>query len=870
MTRTSREGLAASALARLVLLEGPFQNVREGPAASGLDFLAGTVSGLPFAVSVKLARAQAPRASAPRVAASLPVYVFFVDVEKRRIEYQRVDQEQRTPLGQVSFTVGEVGVGRFRAAEVDSLLRDVEEFHAKGRHNDQEASASQTAPPPPGRILLSATDEDYGEAGGLSHEMRSDAGESFALRLLRSSLPLRKISHDRVLPSSPVPVGYASSCLVRYRGVLTLFTVAHGLREGIWAIEVDADYDAIPPQTRLKPLSAVHYMSLATLAGAPTAKQISRILEGGEPERVSEIDFALKPFKPGELDQHPKLQMVIGRTPADEIEIGEAPRLVFASSLNDEPVQGDRYGFAGLTRPAKKVAGGTTTIEFQTECVTDLQFISSDGDFLYRFRSQNRERRFDKSYRGCSGAPILDEDGRLVSLVVEGSGGRDLFGLNLRRLRSAVDAALQHDSLALAQEQGAVGTLDTGAEGSGDSDTMIIAEHPELDPWRDPEFFSAGSLLTGRVVQAWADKYLIRIPGPLRELLDKRLWADSALTEGDEVRLVVAESDPRNRSVRWQPYSRDTVDADVQHIRPKGLKNCLARGDYYLGAGEHDAAVREYRRALDFGQKRDAAAVWLKIGVAIALGGDRKEAIVSFNRAIKLEAGLAAAIANRGIARQEEGDLDQALADLSRAVELQRRAGRERAHAHNGLGVVLELRGELQEALRAYDRAIELDGRLPQVWSNRAGLKESLGDLDGAIDDCATAINIARHRPAPYRVRARALFQKAVGTGPMRMAFESIADATRAIDLDPEDSEAWNTRGIAWWLAGDLRRAVPDLRQAVALARPAERTVPSDNLQRATALLEAMRPTATAPLRPGNEAILRLRQPNDHAFDLAA
>lgn len=881
MKQGSRQWMEAEALARLVMLEGPFQSVRvEASAHGALDFIASTHTGLPLAVFVTRRHAPAPlRALSERyVAASMPVYVFLVDTEKREIEYRRADSAQRPVLGRVSLASDAVGAGKLRVEDLNPLLRDAEQFHLHRAQTAQGGATIVHSPPEPTRIPLSAEDEEDDTGEGPDVENGPEQAESFELRLLRSSVPIRKLSDSDVVPRNPVPVGYASSCLVRYRGVLVLLSVAHGLRKGRWAIEIDADYEAAQPQTRLKPLSSVEYMSLVKLSENFTAEEIARTLDGAEPERFSEIDFALKPFKPGELDRHPKLQMILGRTESGDLEIGEAPRLVIASGLDDEPIHGNRYGFAGMTRARKDSQGPTTTIEFRTECVTDLQFVSHEGDFFYRFRSQDKKRRFDQTFRGCSGAPILDEDGTLVSLVVEGSDERDLFGINLRRLRSTVEATLQ--SSRLVEPLGRLpveGPVERGRsapteafEGvDGDPDDAMIAAHSELDPWRDPSFFKVGSRLTGRVEQVLADSYVVRIPGPLLERLDRRQWEGAELGEGEKIRVVIADSDARARRVQLKPYSRRPLDAKVRRTSPKGLENCLARGDRYFNAGELDAAIREYHAAMNFAQGKRAAAVWLKLGAAFALQGDRDEAIATFNKALKLESGLAAALANRGIARQEQGDLEHAFEDLSRAIELQKRAERERAHAHNGLGVVLERRGELHEALREYDRAIELDARLPQVWSNRAGAKESLGDLDGAIEDCTKAITRAPHRPAPYRIRARVLFQKAVA-GEAQVIFRSIADATRAVELDPEDSEGWNTRGIAWWLAGDMARAVSDLQQAVTLAQPSEAEIPSDNLNRARALLQESRTPATVTSPPGSKAILRLWHASDDAYDNAA
>ena len=53
------------------------------------------------------------------------------------------------------------------------------------------------------------------------------------------------------------------------------------------------------------------------------------------------------------------------------------------------------------------------------------------------------------------------------------------------------------------------------------------------------------------------------------------------------------------------------------------------------------------------------------------MAGDLEQAIADFSRAIELEPENATAYRGRGVAYNESGDPDQALADFERAIELQ-------------------------------------------------------------------------------------------------------------------------------------------------------------------------------------------------------
>jgi len=61
---------------------------------------------------------------------------------------------------------------------------------------------------------------------------------------------------------------------------------------------------------------------------------------------------------------------------------------------------------------------------------------------LFLFSTRAPYRTY-KDYIGCSGAPILDSQGRLVSLVVEGDKKKTgIYGFPLHTIRPALDVEL--------------------------------------------------------------------------------------------------------------------------------------------------------------------------------------------------------------------------------------------------------------------------------------------------------------------------------------------------------------------------------------------------------------------------------------------
>src|SRR5438045_3959189 len=70
---------------------------------------------------------------------------------------------------------------------------------------------------------------------------------------------------------------------------------------------------------------------------------------------------------------------------------------------------------------------------------------------------------------------------------------------------------------------------------------------------------------------------------------------------------------------------------------------------------------------------------------------------------------------NSGKASFIKGDLDGAIADFTKAIEINPLL----AETYNSRGVVWSFKGNLKEAIRDFDRAIKLDSRYAMAYANR-------------------------------------------------------------------------------------------------------------------------------------------------------
>jgi superkiller protein 3 len=146
-------------------------------------------------------------------------------------------------------------------------------------------------------------------------------------------------------------------------------------------------------------------------------------------------------------------------------------------------------------------------------------------------------------------------------------------------------------------------------------------------------------------------------------------------------------------------------------------------------------------------------------------------------RQLGLDPDDATAIQNLGFARAQQGRLEEAVADYERALALdpdQRMALVNLANAHNRLG-------HFEGATEPLRRALELD---PEDAASRNNLAWRL----------ATWSDASLRRPA-----------------------EAVAQAERAVELQPDVGVFWNTLGCALYAAGEDERALAALERSAGL-----------------------------------------------------
>lgn len=181
------------------------------------------------------------------------------------------------------------------------------------------------------------------------------------------------------------------------------------------------------------------------------------------------------------------------------------------------------------------------------------------------------------------------------------------------------------------------------------------------------------------------------------------------------------------------------------------------------------------------------------------------EAVQSYDLAIILNPGNAAAYLNRGASRAAMGHPVSALADCDEAIAI---GGSEQflAGAHYIRSSIRRSCGNVDGALADLNKSVELDSSNWAALHERGLLLAEAGDKTGAIADFTEAIRL---NPNAESYAARGYELDHIDDG------EALKDYDQALALDPENISALYGRSYARFRLGDKAGAIADLNELV-------------------------------------------------------
>lgn len=226
------------------------------------------------------------------------------------------------------------------------------------------------------------------------------------------NLPAERLAslHIHSTSEALMPDSHATACIVGFPQKHLLLTVSHATGDGQpWALTIRS---VAGRGVEIYRLGSMNFLS--------------RLVEKRKKFKPRNVDFSYvevpKDVSPldEEIDHDGKV-------------IAAHPKVILPPEFST-PIEEEDYAFFGLTRHR---LDDHFRLHAAAKHEVGMKFVGEEDD-LYRFGC--REKYFEyEEYKGCSGAPILDSRGRLVSILLEGSDDRKaLYGLNLKHYWSAL------------------------------------------------------------------------------------------------------------------------------------------------------------------------------------------------------------------------------------------------------------------------------------------------------------------------------------------------------------------------------------------------------------------------------------------------
>jgi tetratricopeptide (TPR) repeat protein len=181
-------------------------------------------------------------------------------------------------------------------------------------------------------------------------------------------------------------------------------------------------------------------------------------------------------------------------------------------------------------------------------------------------------------------------------------------------------------------------------------------------------------------------------------------------------------------------------------------------------------------------------------------------AIADYSRAIEIDPKYTDAYYSRGLIYDNFSQWNQAIADYSKAIEIDPIYIR----AYNERSIIYGKTGQLDKAIADCSKAIEIDPKSAEVFDNRGLAYGYLGQWDKAIADYTRAIEINAKSAQAYDNRGVAYLN-------LNQPDKAVADCSNAIKIDPDYAKAYNDRGFSYSILKQYDKAAEDYSKAIAI-----------------------------------------------------
>jgi tetratricopeptide (TPR) repeat protein len=171
--------------------------------------------------------------------------------------------------------------------------------------------------------------------------------------------------------------------------------------------------------------------------------------------------------------------------------------------------------------------------------------------------------------------------------------------------------------------------------------------------------------------------------------------------------------------------------------------------------------------------------------------------------AISIDPNLAGAYRQRGDAYKVEGDLDKAMADYDKAIQLDPKED----STYFARAILFTGKEDISHAIADLSKAIELNPQNTLAYSDRGFLYSKMGNYSKGIDDCKEAINLNTNSPGAYNNLAWLL--AVCPDAKLRNGQKALEYAKKACELNAwKEPHGLGTLAAAYAEVGNFEEAV--------------------------------------------------------------
>jgi tetratricopeptide (TPR) repeat protein len=256
----------------------------------------------------------------------------------------------------------------------------------------------------------------------------------------------------------------------------------------------------------------------------------------------------------------------------------------------------------------------------------------------------------------------------------------------------------------------------------------------------------------------------------------------------------LSEEQPTNRTTS---EARQTSKQLLHYFEAVsyGEKILLVAIDYILGKVAHESSFSPELLAVLYRNR----------GEIYSRRAELEEALSNFNRALELDPNATWTYTFRGNVYRWMGEYQQAIKDFDSALELNPK--NTEAYAYRGLAYSRQ--GNYQQALEDSNRALELNPKEGWSYVSRSMVSRRLGEYQRAIEDCNIAIQLDPENAS------RAYLHRGIAYCELKDYQQAIQDLDLAIERDPYYFLNYLWRGIAFEELKDYQQALQNFDQAI-------------------------------------------------------